>query len=453
MSQPASSFDHPSGIFPTAEDDPPSHARYIALSGFCIAAAVAYFSRNILGAAAPQIEAELGFSHTEMGIVMGAFFYSYSAMQIPGGWLGDRFGTRRTLTVLALTWAILTASLGLTMGFVSLLVAYVLVGVAQGGLFPCTTISFSRWFPMSERAFTGGALTSFMSLGGAIATYTTGFLLGTWDLDWRWVCALFGVPAIIWAIWFFWWFRDQPDEHSSVNRSELSTIRRELPPSPPKKDGDPSEWAIWGHVLSQPVMWLICGQQFFRAGGYIIFATWFPTYFQEQWGVNTEESALLTGLVLLGVVPGGIAGGLVTDWLWRKTHSRRISRQAVAIVTTLLCAGLVSAVFVSTSLTAAMVFLVVAASFQAAAAPCSIAITMDVGESQVSKVYSTMNTSGNIGAAVFPVVVGYLMDATNNSWDRVPIIFGCIYLASAICWMALNPNKNVDRMATGSGGI
>ena len=138
-----------------------------------------------------------GFGDSEneetMGIVMGAFFYPYSAMQIPGGWLGDRWGTRRVLPLLAVLWAGTTAAMGLAVGFYSLLIAYVLVGLAQGGLFPCCVITFAHWLPAARRGFAGGTLTSFMSVGGIVAAALTGYLLGY--MDWRWVCAAFGVAG------------------------------------------------------------------------------------------------------------------------------------------------------------------------------------------------------------------------------------------------------------------
>ena len=116
----------------------PTHTRYIVLGALCLAAATAYLSRNILVPAEKSIEQDLGLSKEAMGFVMGSFFYTYSLMQIPGGWLNDRLGTRLALPLLAVIWAAGTAAMGVAVGSYSLLFCYLLIGLAQGGLFPGT---------------------------------------------------------------------------------------------------------------------------------------------------------------------------------------------------------------------------------------------------------------------------------------------------------------------------
>ena len=128
--------------------------RYTVLTALCVVAAIAYFSRNILGIASADggILRDLHLSERQMAIVMGSFFFTYSGMQIPGGAMGDRWGSRRVLAVLALVWALATAAMGAAAGFYSLLTLYLMIGIAQGGLFPCCTITFSHWIPTSRRA-------------------------------------------------------------------------------------------------------------------------------------------------------------------------------------------------------------------------------------------------------------------------------------------------------------
>ena len=433
----------------------PTRTRYTVLGTLCLAAAIAYLSRNILGPAEKSIEEDLGLSKEAMGLIMGSFFYTYSLMQIPGGWLSDRFGTRLVLPVLATVWATATAAMGLAVGFYSLLFAYLFIGLAQGGLFPGSVITFSNWLPPSERGLAGGTLTSFMSVGGVVAAFLVGRLLD--PVGWRGICYIFGFPGVLWAFWYFVWFRNKPQEHPSVNEDELALI------GAPDHTGEPREArrredsrkecapAVWRILLAAPSLWLIWGQQFFRASGYIFFPTWFPRYLQETRGVTESQSADLTAVVLTSVVVGATAGGVICDWAWRRTQSRRFSRQGVAIISTSICALAVYFAYASGSMTEAMVWMSVAGLMQAVTAPCAIATAIDVGGQHVSKVYSSMNMAGNIGAAICPWVVAKFVTLSGEQWDLVLLLFVGIYGASVVCWALLNPVRSLVPREGGHG--
>jgi len=426
----------------THTSQPPTNARHIVLVVLCAAAMIAYFSRNILGVASDVIQQDLDLSDDQMGLVMGwGFFLSYSFMQIPGGLLGARYGSRYVLTSLAIIWAIGTAAMGATVGFWTLFVAYFVVGIAQAGLFPCTTISFSHWLSPGRRGFGGGSLTSSMSVGGAVALALTGFLLES--VSWRWICVIFGVPAILWAIGFFIWFRDRPEEHAEVNEAELEVIRGDRPHSEGVTRGA-SKSASWGTLLSKPVMWLICGQQFFRAAGYIFIPTWFPRYLRQTWDVSTDESGYLSSIALWSVVVGAVVGGAAVDWILKRTGSRWLSRPGFALASTSACAICFFLVYLSPSLTVAMVLFSAGAFCQAMAAPCTFAVNIEVGGSSLPKLYSTMNMSGNFGAALCPFVVARFVSWTDGAWELVPVFFCGVYVASALCWIFVNPNRQIS---------
>ena len=427
----------------------PTRTRYAVLCALCSAAAIAYLSRSILGPAEKSIEQDLGLSKEAMGFVMGSFFYTYSLMQIPGGWLNDRLGTRRVLPLLAVVWTMATAAMGLAVGFYSLLFCYLLIGLAQGGLFPGSVLTFSHWLPPSQRGIAGGSLTSCMSLGGVVAAILVGRLLD--PIGWRGICTLFGLPGVLWAGWFFVWFRNRPREHPSVNEAEVALIevadhtgdtRRPAAAEHPQQRSSVPVWII---LLTTPSMWLIWGQQFFRAGGYVFFPTWFPRYLQETRGVTQAQSAYLTAVVLTSIVVGATAGGFIGDWTWRRTQSRRFSRQGVAIISTSVCALAVYLAYLSDSTTVAMVWMSVAAFMQAVAAPCAIATAIDVGGEHVSKVYSSMNMAGNVGAALCPWGVATFVTWSGERWDLVLLLFVGIYAASVLCWALLNPVRSLIR--------
>lgn len=432
----------------------PTRIRYWVLGWLCVAATVAYMSRYAISAAETTIREDLTLSVTQMGWVLSAFFWGYALAQIPAGWLGQRWGTRRALTLYAIVWSLAAALTGLAWGFVSLLAARLVFGVAQAGIFPCAANTIRHWLPTSRRAVASGALGSFMNIGGAAGTALTGLMLSgaMWTfqdnvlvlppISWRVALALFALPGIVWAIAFYAWFRDTPREHSGTNAAELAVIEHDEE----ERASATTSATPWRTILNHPDMWLICTQQFFRAAAAVIFATWFPTYLQESRGVSTSAAGLLTTIPLLSFVVGGVAGGLIVDWLYHKTRSRRISRQGTAVVAMLGCSVfLLIAYFVEATMPAVLL-IATGSLFAAFSGSCGYTITIDKAGDYVGPVFGAMNMSGNLGAAICPAVIAYVAENTAGSrpgeanWDSVLLVFLCLTLAAGIAWMLVNPN-------------
>ncbi|MSU26342.1 MAG: MFS transporter [Pedosphaera sp.] len=440
----------------------PTHTRFIVLAGLCAAAALSYVSRNAIGVAESTVRADLGLTKEQSGWLMSAFFISYSVCQIPGAWVGQRFGARRALPTFAIVWSIATAATALG-GFMNVLAMRVVKGVSQAGLFPICTGVVAKWFPKTGQAFATGALGSFMSVGGAVGAALTGWLVV--EIGWRWMFVLYSLPGLLWAAWFWGWFRETPSEHGAVNAAERELIESARPLTPAlSPDGGEGEEAAeppcpragdckspapptpWLQLLTSPAMWCICGQQFFRAAGYMFFTSWFATYLQEARGVTILKSGFLTMLPLLAVVVGSLAGGVISDAVLKRTGSRRLARRGVAIISLGLCAVFtLSAYFFADALTA--VLIISAGSFFAAVAgPCSYTITIDMGGEHVPTVNSVMNMTGNFGAMLFPLAVPLLLGKEQN-WNIVLLTFGALYLGSALCWWLLKPDGSVFEQA------
>jgi len=463
-----------------------SQGRWVAVGAFCMVAAVAYLSRNCLSVFVldDNFQSQMQASKEELGWAMSSFFLAYAVGQIPAGWLGHRFGSRRMLTVFAAMWSVSTALMGLASGLVMLCLVQAAMGLAQAGVFPNAARSITDWVPVERKALACGLMAACMSVGGAIATGLTGWLAGH-DVHWRAIAGMYSIPGLLWAAWFWTWFRDRPEDHPGVNHAERKLIRPDddglparSPPRPPgtrtpaSEEPQPSSPALaagnsvepappepvpWMRLLTSWPLWLINGQQFFRAAGYVFFATWFPTYLKETRDVTIVNAGLLGSLPLLAVVAGSSLGGGLTDWLLSRTGSRRISRQLTAVVCLTVC-GLLNAATVSAATTTAAMTLFVAASFFAAVAgPCGYAQTMDVAGRQVPVVFGMMNMVGNFGAAACAPVVAWYVKADGSgwsipihgSWESVPFLFMGIYFAAATCWALLDPSARIepDRVA------
>src|ERR1051325_7364121 len=172
----------------------PTGTRFVVLAWLCAAAALAYISRNAIAVAESTVRGDLGLTREQSGWLMSAFFISYAVFQIPGAWVGQRFGARPALPAFAVAWSLATLAMAAG-GFPVLIVSRVANGLSQAGLFPVCTGVIAKWFPDTGRAFATGALAGFMSVGGAAGAALTGWLGGA--IGWGRGVAAFSLPGLL----------------------------------------------------------------------------------------------------------------------------------------------------------------------------------------------------------------------------------------------------------------
>jgi len=414
--------------------------RYRALGWLTLGAALAYLCRNAIGVAESTIREELGLTLEQSGWFMGAFFWSYAVLQVPSGWFAERFGTRISMTLFALAWSVATLGIGIAPGFWLLIVAQLVMGTAQAGILPASCNSIGHWMPVAQRSSSCGALAAGMQMGAIVASGLTAVLIA--QVGWRWTFAVFALPGIYWAIGFFFRFRDQPTDALPPDSSELALIQCGRGTVDADPENDVGELRELLAIASNPTMWWLCGQQICRSAGYMFFASWFPTFLQVTRGVSVKESGYLQGVVLAGMLVGCILGGLLTDWIWRRSGSLRISRSGVGAASLGICALIILGTWFVQNAALAVILLAFGSFCAAFAGPCAFTATIDIGGTRVPQVAGMMNMTGNFAAAICPVLVGKLFERTAD-WNLILLLFAGVYLAGAICWALVNPNRRV----------
>ena len=158
-----------------------------------------------------------------------------------------------------------------------------LFGVGEAGCFPIIAKSFTTWLPRSERTRAQGLLWMAARWGGAFTP-----LLVVWVLqfvNWRMAFVLFGLLGIVWAAFFYRWYRDDPREHPAVNPAELA-LMRDIEPAATGEHGVP-----WGRLLRSRAVLLLAAQYYFLSFGWYFSLTWLPTYLQEHHQLTPAQSA------------------------------------------------------------------------------------------------------------------------------------------------------------------
>src|SRR5262245_4670555 len=234
-------------------------------------ALITYLDRICISAAAPFIMDDLHLSVVQMSVVFSAFTLAYSLFEIPSGWLGDVRGPRRVLTRIVLWWSAFTMLTGAARGFASLVSIRFLFGAGEAGAFPNIARSFSRWFPPRERGRANGVMFLGSRIGGMLSAPIALLLVARWG--WRPSFVACCAPGVVWAIAWYAWYRDRPEEHPSVSREEIAWIRQGGDGSEP---GHAETKTPWRAVLGSRNLYAICGMYFAFGYGLYFYFTWLP---------------------------------------------------------------------------------------------------------------------------------------------------------------------------------
>src|SRR6202789_607759 len=236
----------------TAPSPRPTQVRHIVLGLTIAAYMITYMDRVVISAAVPSIQKEFGFSIVTMGWILSSFQWAYALFQIPGGWLGDRIGPRRAMTLIVSWWSLFTCATVLAWSAVSMALIRFLFGMGEAGAFPIATRSLSRWMLPTERGLAQGATHAGSRLGGAITPMLVVLIIVHYG--WRTAFLCCGSLGLIWAAVWYWYYRNTPDEHRSVNAGERELIRSSLSLA----RGDKHLQSVpWKRIILSPQMWIL----------------------------------------------------------------------------------------------------------------------------------------------------------------------------------------------------
>jgi nitrate/nitrite transporter NarK len=393
--------------------------RYFMLTLLCWIAVISYVQRLGVNSISAEIEIAFDVNTEEFGLLGSVWLIGYALMQVPAGTLADRMGSRNALILYAVAWSILTGSIGLCQDFTLLLVLWFLLGMTMAGVFPCAAKSIAAWFPDTQKATASGLLGSCTLLGAAIASTLTPWLVIEQNWAWQITYACYGAIGIVWAIVY---------GLTIPERSQSQTA------APPMTRAD------WQRLVGSASMWLICGQQFFRAAAMIFFLNWFPTFLKQSWLLTEMQAGRYASYALGSAMLGGIFGGFFSDWLLCVTGHRRLSRQGIAVVGMTTCSVLIITTYFVTDETIAILVFSLGAFIAAFGGVSGYTVTIEFGGKRVATVFSIMNMSGNFGAALAQYAAGLLKERTGN-WDTALFMFVGIFAVDAVCWALLNPRR------------
>jgi len=402
-------------------------------------AVVTYLDRVCISAAAPSIMEELNLSVLQMSVVFSAFTLSYSLFEIPSGWLGDVKGPRRVLTRIVLWWSAFTILTGFARGFQSLVAIRFLFGAGEAGAFPNIARSFSRWFPARERGRANGVMFLGSRLGGMLSAPVALVIIARWG--WRESFVIFGLVGVVWAAAWYAWYRDRPEEHPAMTREELAQIN----------DGsvgaEHGSGTPWRALLRSRNLYAICAMYFAFGYGLYFYFTWLPTYLIRVLGFSRFGGGLFAALPFLLAGIADVLGGWLTDHLSRR-YGLRAGRCYLGCAAFMTCAALVFASQLPVPAVAKALLLALALASADLALGACWAVPIDIAPDHAGVITGCMNTLGNLGGLVGPLVVGIAVDRW-QSWSFPFYVTALVYAGGALAWLAIDPLSTIQVTAAG----
>ena len=384
---------------------------------------VNYFDRTILSVAAPVMMKEFSLSPTQMGVVFSAFQISYTLLMAPGGRWVDQFGPRNVLTIMGLGAGLLTSlmplggapGLGSLIGVVPALVIVRLgFGIFTAPLFPATGRMNANWIPARHRTRVQGLVNSGAGFGGAVSPLLFSAMIGRFG--WRQSFVMAGVASIALALVWFFTVRDRPTAAAVVG---------------PK-------WRLL--LKDRNIRWLIVG---FAAVDYFeyIFFFWLYYYLGEVRKLTSADTAFYTTIPFVAWVVMMPLGGWAADLLVARFGSK-VGMRSIA-VGSMLC----SVVCLMGALNAGDTKTLVAL-LSLAFGFCSIAdvvywsAVITISGSQVGAACGLMNTGGNLGGGIAPVLTPIIASA--YGWSAGLCFGGLVALIALIAWLFIDPSRPCD---------
>jgi ACS family glucarate transporter-like MFS transporter len=418
--------------------------RWLILGLLFAISVVTYIDRVNISVTARQMMPALDLTDRQMGFIFSSFVIGYALFQIPGGWLGDRWGARIVLTIGLLWWSCFTAltamaatsSLAGPLGIVgALALVRFLLGVGEAAALPTFNRAVTDWFPAHERGLGIGIAIGGIGIGSAATPPITAWIM----VNYGWQTAFYLSAALGMGLAVVWWLlaRDRPTDHPwEKERSPVFSTENHPVQSPS---------VPWAEIRKSPTVWWLVLS--YACLGYVayVYMSWFYLYLVNVRGFNVLRGGLYASAPFLAILLSCPLGGWATDYLAVRcglTTGRRFIGLAGMILAALFIAlgAMMESPYLaiaSFSLGAGWLYFSVGAYWSS---------TSDLSQTHAGSLSGLMNMGANIGGVISPTVTPWIADQWG--WPLSLSVAATIALIGGLLWMWIDPGKGLNEKQT-----
>jgi len=395
---------------------------------------VNFVDRSAISFVIEPLKREFNFTDTQFGMILSAFGVGYVLLTAFGGWMVDVLGARIVWPLAAIGWSLCVGFLGFAESFMGFIALRLLLGITEGPHFPAMSSSVSNWLPPSERARALSLGLVAIPISSVVGSPLASFLVA--DYGWRTMFFAISSVGIIWAVVWYFAFRNRPEESKYVNEAELKVINTK--DAIESKNKEPVDWRF---ILTHPA--LIANNIAYFAYGYMLFfaTLWLPGYFLSQHGLNLKS----VGLFL--IIPWFVAavflktGGVISDWLYRKTGSSRLSRSHMIWSSQLLSAFFFLLLGFTESLGFSILFLSLGLGFGQLPQPAFFSVNIDVAGNRAGSAQGVTSSCLSLAGILAPFITGWLIDYTGSYKAAFLLLAALTSVAVLVVILFHHPDK------------
>jgi ACS family glucarate transporter-like MFS transporter len=400
------------------EESKKSNFRWVIVSLLFFATAINYADRAVLSIAAPALAKSLDLNSVSMGYIFSAFGWSYVLAQLPGGWLLDRFGSRKIYAISLFVWScftFLTGFTGFLVGLSAVVVLFILrflLGIAEAPAFPANSRISVAWFPTKETGTAAAIFNSAQYFATVLFAPLLGYIVHTFG--WEYSFIFMGVVGFIFLI--FWLkFVHAPKKSRHINQAELDYITKggglaELDHA--AKDNNSSNqtptWKFLKQLLRKRMFIGVYIAQYCINAITFFFISWFPVYLVQDRGMSILKAGVVAVLPAIFGFVGGNLGGIFSDYLLRKGASLSVARKVPIVFGMLLSMSMIFCNY--TDVEWMVVAFMALAYFGKGVGALGWAVNADTAPKEITGLSGALfNTFGNLSSIITPIAIGYLV--------------------------------------------
>jgi MFS transporter, ACS family, glucarate transporter len=412
--------------------------RHLLIVSTFLLSVLLYVDRTCISLAKEDVTRELGLNNEQWAWVLAAFAFGYALFQTPGGAMADKLGGRLVLSAVVTAWSVFTGLTAAAWNFVSLLVIRFLFGAGEAGAFPGMARVVYSWIPVKERGLVKGINFSGSRIGAALAMPGVAWLIH--QIGWHKAFLVLMLIGLVWAAFWWLWFRDEPTQHKTISKSELHFILANRQDG--SANGAKPEPLRVGRMFASGNLWLMMAQYFGSNFTFFFSLTWLYPYVKSKYNLTAVDAGFYAMIPLLGGAVGNIFSGWLVDFLYQRGQVA-LSRKLPAIAGFILAAlGMVMSLHQATA--GGAVFWLTIAIFGAdmTLSP-SWSFCIDIGGKHAGAVSGTMNMAGNLGSAITALAFAYLPESSKGN-EAFFYTAAALSGAAIVCWLLANPERRIN---------